>query len=131
MVHGNTFTKAERLSLNKRIELLFSTSASVSLYPIKILWLPFTEPMEYPVQVLFTVGHKRFKKAVVRNRIKRKLREIYRLRKPWLYEELNRYDKRLLLSIIYTGNDSDPRYEYLDSILGKALELLTEAIRSV
>ena len=35
MVHGNTFKKAERLSLNKRIELLFSTGASVSLYPIK------------------------------------------------------------------------------------------------
>jgi ribonuclease P protein component len=131
MVHGNTFKKAERLYLNKRIEMLFSTGASVSQYPVKILWLPFADPMEYPVQVLFTVSSRRFKSAVVRNRIKRKLKEIYRLRKSFLYEELNKCDRKLLISIIYTGNDPDPRHEYLDSLVGKGLELLIVAVCSV
>jgi ribonuclease P protein component len=130
MGYGNTFKKAERLSLNKRIEMLFSTGDSVSLYPIKILWLPFAEPMEYPVQILFTVSSRRFKSAVVRNRIKRKLQEIYRLQKSTLYEELSKQNRKLLVGIIYTGNDPDPRHEYLESMLGKGLDLLIRAFRS-
>ena len=130
MVHGNTFKKAERLSLNKRIEMLFSTGASVSLYPIKILWLPFAEPLEYQAQIVFTVSQRRFKSAVVRNRIKRKLKEIYRLKKSVFYEELNKHDRKLLIGIIYIGNDPDPRSEYLEPILGKSLKLLITGISS-
>jgi ribonuclease P protein component len=130
MTCGNTFKKTERLSLNKRIEMLFSTGDSVSLYPIKILWLPITEPMEYPVQVLFTVSSKRFKSAVVRNRIKRKLKEIYRLQKASFYEELNKQNRKLLIGIIYTGNDPDPRYETLEPLLGKGLDWLIQSFHS-
>jgi ribonuclease P protein component len=130
MVHGNTFKKAERLSLNKRIEVLFSTGASVSLYPIKILWLPCTEPMEFPVQVLFTISSKRFKSAVVRNRIKRKVKESYRMRKSALYEELNKHNRNLLISILYIGNDPDPGFAYLDKTIGKSLELLIGTLGS-
>jgi len=130
MVHGNTFKKAERLSLNKRIEMLFSTGASISQYPVKILWLPSSEPMEYPAQVVFTVSRRRFKSSVVRNRIKRRLKEIYRLKKPLLYEELKKHNRKLLVGIIYTGNDPDPRSEYLESILGKSLDLLITAMLS-
>ena len=130
MGHGNTFKKAERLSLNKRIEMLFSTGAAISLHPIKILYLPFSESMEYPVQILFTVSSKRFKSAVVRNGIKRRLKEIYRMRKPFLYEELGKQSRKLLISIMYTGKDPDPRFEDLDNTVGKGLELLISTFRS-
>lgn len=130
MGHGNTFKKAERLSLNKRIELLFSAGATISLHPLKIVYLPFSESMEYPVQILFTVSSKRFKSAVVRNRIKRRLKEIYRMRKSFLYEELARQNRKLLIGIIYTGNDPDPKSEDLDHTVGKGLELLINVCRS-
>jgi ribonuclease P protein component len=130
MGYGNTFKKEERLSLNKRIEMLFSSGDSVSLYPLKILWFPYAEPMEYPVQVLFTVSSKRFKSAVVRNRIKRKLKEIYRLRKTSLYQELDKQNRKLLVSIIYTGTDPDPRYETLELLLEKGLDLLIRTFHS-
>jgi ribonuclease P protein component len=130
MGHGNTFKKAERLSLNKRIELLFSTGAAISLHPLKILYLPFSESMEYPVQILFTVSSKRFKSAVVRNRIKRRLKEVYRMRKPSLYEELSKQNRKLLIGIIYTGNDPDPQFEELDNTVAKGLELLIGTYRS-
>ena len=129
MGHGNTFKKAERLSLNKRIELLFSTGAAISLPPLKIVFLPFSEPMEYPVQILFTVSSKRFKSAVVRNCIKRRLKEIYRMRKSSLYEELGKRNRKLLVGIIYTGNDPDPKFEDLDHTVGKGLELLINTCR--
>lgn len=130
MGHGNTFKKAERLSLNKRIELLFSTGAAISLHPLKIVYLPFPESMEYPVQILFTVSSKRFKSAVVRNRIKRRLKESYRVRKSSLYEELSKQNRKLLIGIIYTGNDPDPNFEDLDNTVGKGLELLIGTSRS-
>jgi ribonuclease P protein component len=130
MGHGNTFKKTERLSLNKRIELLFSSGAAISLHPVKIVYLPFSEPLEFPVQVLFTVSSKRFKSAVVRNRIKRKLKEIYRMRKPSLYEELGKQKRKLLIGILYTGNDPDPKFEDLDNTVGKGLEMLIGACRS-
>lgn len=130
MGHGNTFKKAERLSLNKRIELLFSTGAAISLHPLKILYLPFSESMEYPVQILFTVSSKRFKSAVVRNRIKRRLKEAYRMRKPSFYEELGKQNRKLLIGVIYTGNDPDPPFEELDNTVGKGLELLIGTYRS-
>jgi len=130
MVPGNTFKKAERLSLSKRIELLFTSGASISLFPIKILWLSFPEPMEYPVQALFTVSSRRFKNAVVRNRIKRKLKEIYRLQKYLLYEELTRNGRKLLISIIYTGTDPDPCYKDLEAVLGKGLKMMIGTFRS-
>lgn len=130
MGHGNTFKKAERLSLNKRIELLFSTGAAISLHPLKIVYLPFPESMEYPVQILFTVSSKRFKSAVVRNRIKRRLKESYRVRKSSLYEELSKQNRKLLIGIIYTGNDPDPNFKDLDNTVGKGLELLIGTSRS-
>ena len=130
MGHGNTFKKAERLSLNKRIELLFSTGAAISLHPLKIVYLPFPESMEYPVQILFTVSSKRFKSAVVRNRIKRRLKESYRVRKSSLYEELSKQNRKLLIGIIYTGNDPDPNFEDLDNTVAKGLELLIGTFRS-
>ena len=41
------------------------------------------------------------------------------MRKPSLYEELNKQNRKLLISIIYTGNDPDPSFEDLDRFVGK------------
>jgi ribonuclease P protein component len=121
---GNNFKKDERLSLNNRIEDLFALGFAISIYPLKILWIPFTESSKYPAQVMFVVSSKRFKKAVDRNRIKRKLKEVYRLQKSFLYEELMRCNKRLLISIIYIGNDLEPLNVVLSSKLMQGFEML-------
>ena len=45
-------------------------------------------PGEAPVQILISVPKKHFKHAVDRNRVKRQVREAYRLNKAILYDAL-------------------------------------------
>ena len=80
MDSGFGLKKAERLCGKKAIDALFAgtDSKSLSAYPIRIVFRP-TE--EAGIRILVSVSKKRFKHAVDRNRVKRQLREAYRLNK--------------------------------------------------
>ena len=73
----NTFKKNERLTRHSDIQELFKNGSSFYLYPFKIIY----SPNEDGPRVLFSVPKKLFKKAVVRNKIKRQMREAYRQNK--------------------------------------------------
>lgn len=72
-------------------------------FPFRILWLESDLPGNFPVQVLLSVPKKKFKSAVQRNRIKRRMREAYRKNKHLLYQHLIKTDKKLALAFIYTS----------------------------
>ena len=118
-----SFTKEERLCNKKLIDELFHNGSSFLCYPFKISWLIVDEPQPYPAQVLFSVSKKRFKKAVDRNLIKRRMREAYRLQKQQcLYSLLVDTDKMIIFSIGYIGKEI-LAYEIFQK---KMLKLLTE-----
>ena len=71
--------KSERLYKKKDIQELFDKGSSFYLYPFRIFVQKQSEQNIH--QVLFSVSKKNFKKAVDRNRIKRRMREAYRLNK--------------------------------------------------
>lgn len=82
-----TFVRDERLKSEKRIGLLFRQGKSLSAYPMRVLWLPAEgeERGAIPVKVAFSVPKRKFKSAVARNLLKRRMREAYRLHKADLY----------------------------------------------
>lgn len=81
-VVSHTFHKEERLCSRKVLEDLFSGGhQSVSVFPIRAVFMPNDEGM---VRIMVSVSKRYFKRAVKRNRIKRQLREAYRLQKEML-----------------------------------------------
>lgn len=80
-----TLSKNDRLHRQKRIDYLFSAGKSAVSYPIRVVAVPAADDLleahEPALQTLFSVAKKRFKRAVQRNRHKRRMREAYRLEK--------------------------------------------------
>lgn len=74
-----SFPKEEKLKSRKVIDQLFREGKSVTKYPLRIIYLQI-EGMERH-KAAFAVPKRSFKLAVNRNRIKRQLREAYRLHK--------------------------------------------------
>lgn len=102
----NTLCKAERLCSKALIEKMFSgQSASFSVYPLRVVFLPVEKKEEAQASILISVPKKRFKRAVKRNRVKRQIREAYRKNKHELLGLLNEKEEGLAIAFIYLSNE--------------------------
>ncbi len=102
----NSFKKEERLCNIQLIEKLYHNGSSFLVYPFRIIWLSSETNSEFPVQVLISVPKKKFKRAVDRNLLKRRIREIYRIHKSEnLFPFLNERSEKIVLGINYIGNE--------------------------
>jgi ribonuclease P protein component len=123
-----TFKKEERLCNKKLIERLYHNGSSFLCYPFKVSWLIVEQPLPYRYQVLFSVAKKRYKKAVDRNLVKRRIREAYRLNKQQhLYDKLDNTEKNFVLSIGYVGKEIH-EYNFIEKKILKALLQLCEQV---
>ena len=98
-----TFHKIERLTSQKTIEGLFLHGKSVTVFPLKLLYLQTTHWDGSKIKIAMSVSKRNFKKAVDRNRIKRLIREAYRLNKA---EYFNNIPASYALMILYIGKDT-------------------------
>lgn len=103
---SNTLNRNEMLKSNIQIDLLFKNGVRISKYPLKIILLPIIDPrLQNPCSLIVMAPSKKYKKAIVRNRIKRLLKEIYRNNKTLFYPYLTENNKKCLLGISYNGNE--------------------------
>ena len=99
-----SFRKDEILRKKKLIDRLFTEGSTFYIYPFKIFWLETALESLNPAQILFSVGKRSFKRAVDRNRVKRQIREVYRVQKHELYDKLVKDQQQCVMGIIYTTN---------------------------
>ncbi len=116
------FQRGERLKSRKELEGLFKPGSNALMqYPFRLVWRPVEEARSsFPVQFTVSVSKRRFKHAVDRNRVKRLVREAYRLRKHELYDALPEGSPQLAWMIIFIGKEM-PDYPKVEKAMRKLI----------
>lgn len=104
---------------------MFQSSHSIISHPLLFKFSVVPAPIhEGLIQVAFTVSTKSFKKAVLRNRIRRRMKEAYRLNwKRFLESKEN--TNGLHLMVIYLGKEV-LSYDFIESSMIKCLQKVSD-----
>ncbi|WP_405611235.1 ribonuclease P protein component [Polaribacter sp. Asnod1-A03] len=120
-----TLGKQERLKSKKLIGRLYAEGNSVKAFPFRMVYLQTEHTSNFPAQVGVSVAKRNFKRAPDRNRLKRLMRETYRLQKNIVYDNL---EKPYVFMISYIGRE-EKTYEELFSKMNKLLNLFVEDVK--
>ncbi len=107
--HKHTLGKQERLCSRKFIDSLFKGGGSraMSGFPLRMVYaMTERHEGEPAAQILVSVPKRCFKRAVKRNRIKRLVREAYRLNKHILADALERHEPQMSATMAFIYTDS-------------------------
>ena len=116
------FSREEKLKSRKRIRELFTEGTSVKVFPLKLLYLKVPTETPVTVQAAFSVPKRNFRKAVKRNRIKRLMREAYRLQKPHFF---NKVPTSYAFMFLYIGRQ-EPDFKKLNQAMHTLIEKFLE-----
>lgn len=97
-----SYSKKEKLKSKKLIEQMFTDGQSVSAFPLRLVFMPTTFNEDIIAKTGVSVSKRNFKTAVDRNRIKRLLREAYRLNKTCYF---NKITTQYAFMILYIGKE--------------------------
>lgn len=122
-----TLGKQERLKSKKLVEKLYKEGSSVKAFPLRMVFLQTEHTSDYPAQIGVSVAKRNFKKAPDRNRLKRLMRESYRLQKEIVYNNL---DVPYVFMISYLGKE-EKDYEEIYAKMNKLLNLFIKQIQNI
>jgi ribonuclease P protein component len=115
------YRKEDKLKSRKAIDALFGEGNSFSNFPLKVIWMP--QNKMGALQAAVGVSSRNFKKAVDRNRIKRLMREAYRLQKQSLKESLLLNQQTMSVFFLYVGKEL-PEYDLIYEKMGNSIKRL-------
>lgn len=147
-------TKAERLNSKLTIDKLFAGgNASTVVFPLRIVYMKMelrgkdeaedietaeeekavgeamaTRNAEPPVSILVSVPKKRFRHATDRNRMKRLVREAYRLNKHILWKALDGKGYKIAVAFVCI-TDQLPTFRSVNKSMVKALIHISERLK--
>jgi ribonuclease P protein component len=121
---NNTFHKNEKLKSLKLIEQLFAQGQSVVVHPLRMVYIKTDFDTDIKIKAGVSVSKRHFKKAVDRNRIKRLIREAYRLQKA-VY--INNISEQYALMILYIGKEKSD----FETISKKMTQLIDKFITNI
>ena len=125
-MHENSFPLKEHLKSKKVVENLYANGASVTAYPLRAVFIEVpAETQEPAATILISVAKRRFRKAVDRNLVKRRIREAYRLNKKEFVTALTSQNKKLAVAILYIDTKHNST-EFLKRKMNKLLTSITE-----
>ena len=122
------FPKAEHLKSRKQIDHLFTGGKAFSVFPVRVIY-QFTAAEKPNLQVGVTASKKYFKRAVDRNRLKRLLREAYRLQKEELWLQVKERAKNGAVFFIYTDKTMAD-FQTVKTAMAKCLQRLSKSLQS-
>ena len=128
MVKRFGLPKSERLKSRKSIDTLFASGKGFAVFPLRVTYR-FSASAEGGLQIGVTASKRNFKKAVDRNRIKRLLREAYRLQKEELQATLKASGKSGIVFFLFTGKTL-PSFDEIKAAMAKCLQKLTKIANS-
>jgi len=118
-----SFSKHEKLKSKQLIDRLFAEGKSVTAFPLKLIYLETVFKDGAHLKTGVSVSKRYFKNAVGRNRIKRLLREAYRLNKPVFF---NNSSTSYAFMILYLSKDG-ATFAEIDSKMKQLLKKFLEA----
>lgn len=102
MVMNFKYSKKDKLKSKKLIEQLFTEGKAITAYPLRLVYLKTKFEDGSQLKTGVSVSKRLHKTAVSRNRIKRLLREAYRLNKPLYF---NNSSASYAFMILYLSKD--------------------------
>jgi ribonuclease P protein component len=125
----NSFPKAEHLCGEKRIARLYTQGEAFMAFPFRVVFRIEQKKDLATASVMVSVPKKRFKRAVKRNRLKRLLREAYRLNKHALIDLLD--EKQLQIHVVFNYvSDEELDFVTVEKKMKAALQKLMDKIKT-
>tara|TARA_R110002167_G_scaffold231328_2_gene436543 strand:+ start:1067 stop:1453 length:387 start_codon:yes stop_codon:yes gene_type:complete len=119
-----TFPKKEKLKSKKLFTQLFEEGKSISTFPFKLIYVKTALPPDIRIQTGVSVPKKKVKSAVKRNRIKRLVREAYRLNKHLVF---NNSEGSFAFLILYLGKEM-PSYPEVEKDIRSLLQKFIKTV---
>ncbi|MFO7865131.1 MAG: ribonuclease P protein component, partial [Salinivirgaceae bacterium] len=117
-----SFPRSERLKYRSIIDQLFAEGTAINDFPVQVMYLYVPNAEHSAVQVGFAVPKRLIRKAADRVKIKRLMREAYRLQKAEIHQSIDRH-AGLYLMFIYKAK-TIPTYRVVEGKIKTIIERL-------
>ncbi len=122
----NGFPKSEKLCGQESIKRFYASARRFTCYPLRVAYLKVDAGASSP-KVLVRAPKNLFKHATDRNRLKRLMREAYRLNSEPLKQHCRQTDCGLQLSLVYVAAQVLD-YTAIEAAMQKTILKLTTAL---